>query len=72
MAAFEAIKAEFKQNLELPLFDRNKDSVLQTDASKKGFGAVLLQEDKPIYYASRTLTYAEKNYQNIERELSKW
>ena len=68
LAAFEAIKAEFKQKIELPFFHKKKDSVLQTDASKKGFGAVLLQDNHPIYYASRTLTSAEKNYQNLERE----
>ena len=68
LAAFEAIKAEFKQKIELPFFDKKKDSVLQTDASKKGFGAVLLQDNHPMYYASRTLTSAEKNYQNLERE----
>ena len=43
-------------------------TILQTDASKKGFGAVILQEEQPIYYASRALTSAEKNYQNLERE----
>ena len=42
--------------------------MLQTDASKKGFGAVLLQDNHPVYYASRTLTSAEKNYQNLEHE----
>ena len=42
--------------------------MIQTDASKKGFGAVLLQNNHPIYYASRTLTSTEKNYQNLERE----
>ena len=52
----------------LPYFDRNKETILQTDASKKGFGAVILQEEQPIYYASRALTSAEKNYQNLERE----
>ena len=38
------------------------------DASKKGFGAVILQDNKPIYFTSRSLTPAEKNYQNLERE----
>ena len=52
----------------LPYFDRNKETILQTDASKKGFGAVILQEEQPIYYASRALTSAEKNYQNLECE----
>ena len=36
--------------------------------SKEGFGAVILQEEQPIYYASRALTSAEKNYQNLECE----
>ena len=67
-AAFDAIKAEFKKKTILPYFDRNKETILQTDASKKGFGAVILQEQQPIYYASRPLTSAEKNYQNLERE----
>ena len=67
-AAFDAIKAEFKKKIILPYFDRNKETILQTDASKKGFGAVILQEEQPIYYASRALTSAEKSYQNLERE----
>ena len=67
-AAFDAIKAEFKKKIILPYFDRNKETILQTDASKKGFGAVILQEEQPIYYASRALTSAEKNYQNLEHE----
>ena len=65
-AAFDAVKAEFQRKIILPYFDRNKETVLQTDASKKGFGAVILQEEQPIYYASRALTSAEKNYQNLE------
>ena len=52
----------------LPYFNRNKYTILQTDASKKGFGAVILQDNKPIYFASRSLTPAEKNYQNLEWE----
>ena len=67
-AAFDAIKAEFKKKIILPYFDRNKETILQTDASKKGFGAVILQEEQPIYYALRALTSAEKNYQNLECE----
>ena len=34
-AAFDAIKAEFKKKIILPYFDRNKETILQTDASKK-------------------------------------
>ena len=67
-AAFDTIKAEFKKKIMLPYFDRIKEIILQTDASKKGFGAVILQEEQPIYYASRALTSAEKNYKNLECE----
>ena len=42
--------------------------MLQTDTSKKGLGAVILQDSKPVMFASRALTGAEKNYQNLERE----
>ena len=66
--AFQQLKQEFQRDMILPYFDRNKYTTLQTDASKKGFGAVILQEKKPIYFASRSLTPAEKNYQNLERE----
>ena len=44
-AAFDAIKAKFKKKIILPYFDRNKETILQTDVSKKGFGAVILQEE---------------------------
>ena len=67
-AAFDSIKAEFQKRIILPYFDRNKETILQTDASKKGFETVILQEEQPIYYALRALTSAEKNYQNLERE----
>ena len=37
-------------------FDKNKEHIIQTDASKTGLGAVLLQEGQPVVYASRALT----------------
>ena len=50
-------------------FDKDKDHIIQTDASKTRLGAVLLQEGQPVVYASRALTETEKRYSNIEREL---
>ena len=50
-------------------FDKDKDHIIQTDASKTGFSAVLLQEGQPIVYASRALTDSEQRYSNIERKL---
>jgi len=55
-AAFEAIKKEITSTPVLAYFDQSKASTIQSDASKKGLGAVLLQDGKPVIYASRTLT----------------
>uniref|UniRef100_A0A1Y1NHV7 RNA-directed DNA polymerase n=3 Tax=Photinus pyralis TaxID=7054 RepID=A0A1Y1NHV7_PHOPY len=49
-------------------FDHNKPVVIQTDASKNGIGCVLLQENKPVYYASKALSQIEINYGQIEKE----
>ena len=42
--------------------------VLQTDASCKGLGACLLQNEKPVYFASKVLTEMQKGYVAIELE----
>ena len=47
----------------------SKPLVLQCDASEKGLDASLLQDGKPIAYASRALTCTEINYAQIEKEL---
>ena len=67
--AFEKIKTALTTLPVLTYFDKDKDHIIQTDASKTGLGAVLLQEGQPIVYASRALTETEKRYSNIEREL---
>ena len=43
--------------------------MLQTDASIKGLGACLMQEEKPVYFVSKALTDAQKGYVAIELEL---
>lgn len=53
----------------LSYFDPNKELSLQVDASKHGLGAVLLQEGRPISYASKALTETEVNYAQIEKEM---
>ena len=40
----------------LKYFDPSKASTIQADASKHGLGACLLQQGKPVAYASRSLT----------------
>ena len=49
-------------------FNINGETTLQTDTSKKGLGACLIQKGKIVCYASRALTKTEQNYQNLERE----
>ena len=52
----------------LPYFDVNAETTLQTDASKKGLGACIIQKGKVVCHASRALTKTEQNYQNLERK----
>ena len=63
---FNKLKLEISNMKALPYFDVNAETTLQTDASKKGLGACLIQRRKVICYASRALT--EQNYQNLEQE----
>ena len=67
---FEAIKQVIMTLPVLVYFDKTKKHTIQCDASKKGLGAVLLQESKPVMYVSRALTETEQRYSNIERELN--
>ena len=53
----------------LQYFDKSKTTTIQCDASGTGLGAVLLQEGKPVEFASRALSSAERNYAQIEKEL---
>ena len=67
--AFKKIKTTLTTLPVLTYFDKDKDHIIQTDASKTGISAVLLQEGQPIVYAFRALSKTEKRYSNIEREL---
>ena len=66
--AFSRTKEEILRNITLPYFNPSSSTTLQTDASKKGLGAVLLQNSKPVMFTSRALTGSERNYQNLGRE----
>ncbi|GJT84476.1 putative reverse transcriptase domain-containing protein [Tanacetum coccineum] len=53
----------------LALPEGTKDFVVYYDASLKGFGAVLMQREKVIAYASRQLKVHEENYTTHNLEL---
>ena len=65
---FHQIQQELSKNIQLQHFNFNSDTTLKTDSSTRGLCAVILQLGYPIYFASRALSNAEKNYQNLERE----
>ena len=62
------MKKEIASTPVLAYYNPKKQTVLQTDASVKGLGACLLQENKPVYFASKALTNAHKGYVAIELE----
>ena len=66
---FEEIKSTMTDSPALVYYDQHKPVTLQVDASKIGLGAVLIQEGKPIAYASKSLTQTEINYAQIEKEM---
>ena len=68
-SAFEAIKQVITTLPVLAYFDKTKKHTIQCDASKKGLGAALLQESKPVMYVSRALTETEQRYSNIKKKL---
>lgn len=53
----------------LAYFDPHKVTTLQCDASKYGLGAALMQEGKPIAFASKSLTQSEVQSAQIEKEM---
>ncbi|GJW01626.1 putative reverse transcriptase domain-containing protein [Tanacetum coccineum] len=61
-AAFQLLKQKLCSAPILALPEGSEDFIAYCDASKKGLGAVLMQREKVISYASRQLKIHEKNY----------
>ncbi|GJV55207.1 putative reverse transcriptase domain-containing protein [Tanacetum coccineum] len=66
---FQLIKQKLCSAPILALPEGSKDFVVYCDASHKGLGAVLMQREKVIAYASRQLKVHEKNYTTHDLEL---
>ncbi|GKC95648.1 putative reverse transcriptase domain-containing protein [Tanacetum coccineum] len=68
-AAFQLLKQKLCSLPILALPEGSEDFVVYCDASHKGLGAVLMQREKVISYASRQLKIHEKNYTTHDLEL---
>ncbi|GJZ38755.1 putative reverse transcriptase domain-containing protein [Tanacetum coccineum] len=68
-AAFKLLKQKLCSAPILALPEGSEDFIAYCDASKKGLGAVLMQREKVISYASRQLKIHEKNYTTHDLEL---
>ena len=68
-STFEQIKEAVVSDTTLRYFDPSLPVTIQVDASQVGLGAALLQNGKPIAFASKALTKTKCRYANIEREI---
>ena len=71
-SAFQESKLLLTSDAVLAHYDTKKQLKLACDASQYGLGAVLSHvsegEERPIAFASRTLSKAERNYGQVEKE----
>ncbi|GJR89348.1 putative reverse transcriptase domain-containing protein [Tanacetum coccineum] len=67
--AFQKLKQDLCTAPILALPEGPDDFIVYCDASLKGYGAVLMQRDKVIAYASRQLKTHEENYTTHDLEL---
>ena len=66
---FEQIKEAVVSDTTLRYLDPSLPMTIQVDALQVGLGAALLQNGKPVAFASKALTETECRYANIEREM---
>ena len=67
--AWSDIKTATSRAPVLRFYSLQDEVTLQCDASDTGLGAVLLQLQQPVSFASRALTQTETRYAQIEKEL---
>lgn len=72
--SFEQLKGCLVSDPVLKIYDAAAETEVHTDASKEGYGAVLLQRDcdgkfHPVYYMSQKTKSAEKNYSAYHLEV---
>ena len=68
--AFQNLIENLCSPLVLAYYDVHKPVTLTCDSSKSGLGATILQDQRPIAYASRALTENEIKWTQIEKEMA--
>ena len=66
--AYTTVKKVVTEPPVLRYYDLQEEVSIQCDASEVGLGATLLQNGQPVAFASRTLSSAERQYAQIEKE----
>ena len=69
-ASFQELKRRLVTSPVLILPDQRKDYEVYYDASRRGLGAVLMQEGRVVSYASRQLKPHELDYATHDLELA--
>lgn len=67
--SFYQLKEALTTALVLALPDLSKEFVVETDASSKGLGAVLMQEGHPLAFISKSLSVRQQSLSVYEKEL---
>ncbi|KAL0839884.1 hypothetical protein ABMA28_016507 [Loxostege sticticalis] len=67
--AVDMLKTKLASAPVLALFSTEAPIVISVDASSVALGAVLLQDGRPVEFASLTLTDAQTRYAQIEKEM---
>ena len=67
--AFESVKNLITSAPTLAYYNPHKNLVLENDACEYGLGSALLQDGKPVAFASRSLSETEQRYAPIEKEM---
>ena len=65
---YDGVKSAISEQATLVHYDPQETVQVMSDASPYGVAAVLLQQGKPVAYASRTLNDHEKNYAQLDKE----
>ena len=66
---FDKLKSLVCQDTTHRYFNMKKPVTIQVDASGKGLGGALVQDDGLVTFASKAFTPTEQHYANKEREL---